>query len=1034
MIVLKQKDVEHSDVNPERVRSALVYLDPHDRLTWVEAAFAVRDGLGDAGFDIWCEWGSAHQRPASEVKATWKSAKPRASGIGIGTLFFRAKALGWKDDSKYEKPSAEVIAKRKAAAAERAAQYAAEEAAEQAAAAERAQALWDAAAPADTHPYLERKGVQAHGLRVGNWEYTDAGTGEVYQIPNCLLIPMRDRTRKLWSLQCIEPDAKRDKRYLKGGAKRGNFFPIGGKPIEHEGRKVFVLGEGYATCASVHECTGHMVLVCFDASNLLAVAQQVRERDQNAIILFAADNDQWNRKPDGTPHNPGVEAATKAAKEVNGILAIPPFTSADAFGTDEKGNPIGPKDFNDWHGINGGQSLAEVIDATLQGVSLARVKQVVLVPSLDEAWGVAYALECLARLEGVPPSVFVVPYAGRGILQAVERVAVEHPDASSVVLAAPGDEAEAQAVGEQHGCRVELPPFGVGKWQGWGALYLDGLFDAIDGRVDADLRVEVDAVLARLAKEPTPAGARDLVARQVDGDAAGPEARLNENDVSQHAKTVAETIEFKLAKAFNIERDDPNYQKQVDALGIKIEVIERMIHGSFWSGAKGKLFFLNESQALNQYTAADAFKFLARVFGSPVDAKVIESATDAAAAHPGMSKGDAKELRKAVSDAVGGTILDHLKQWNQRESVEWRTDMFASEARMRLSEDKARIVLVHKPLDVSGSYEQEIIADYKQHFTRFDEFLEFLVMSRFALDRKKCYLWLLADSDWGKGFLLGVLNALGLAVGTSMREIEAMFEGKPVGRAPEEFKRAFALVVDEFKVVKSELKQLQSEINLSPKHQLSASVEVFAKLFMSAESVGSLVTSHGIEDQFANRMSIFQEAGSLVHRPLYVEVGNPRYFASVLAYAAETLNRLVTKMQEMGRVEAQTSAERWINGFIGRYGLDTLYERFSHSLPQVAADALPWLYKQNDYLVRDGSGLETRYYLTSANKVLDDYLNAHFDASEAPGYRKKKADMLKLMSADGRGLGTHWISGKATKAVLLMKAGSSAGDLAAEKQ
>lgn len=501
MIVLKQKDVERGDANPDRVRSALAYLDPHDRLTWVEAAFAIREGLGDVGFDLWCEWGAAHQRPAPEVKATWKSAKPRAGGIGIGTLFFRAKEKGWKDDNKYEKPSADVIAKRKAAAAARAAQYEAEEAAEQAAAAERAQKLWYAAAPAETHPYLERKAVQAHGLRVGNWEYIDASTGEVYQIPDCLLIPMRDRSRKLWSLQCIEPDAKRDKRYLKGGAKRGNFFPIGAKPLEHEGRKVFVLGEGYATCASVHECTGHMVLVCFDASNLLAVAQSVRERAPDAIILFAADNDLWNRKPDGTPYNPGVEAATKAAAAVGGLVAIPPFIAEDAWGKDEKGNLTGPKDFNDWHGINGGQSLADVIDAALQGASLARVRQVVLVPSLDEAWGVAYALECLARLEGVPPSVFVVPYAGRGILQAVERIGVEHPDASSVVLAAPGDEAEAQAVGEQHGCRVELPPFGVGKWQGWGALYLDGLFDAIDGHVDAALRQQVEQALAQLAMQ-----------------------------------------------------------------------------------------------------------------------------------------------------------------------------------------------------------------------------------------------------------------------------------------------------------------------------------------------------------------------------------------------------------------------------------------------------------------------------------------------------------------------------------------------------
>lgn len=354
------------DADPERVRSALQFIDPHDRATWVKAAFAIKSEFGEGGFDLWDEWGSAHPRPASEVKSTWKSAKPGGK-VGLGSLFYDAKALGWKDDSKHEKPSADVIEKRKAAAAARAAQYAAEEAAEQSAAADWAQRLWDAATPTETHAYLERKDVRSHGLRVGSWEYVDASTGEVYKIPGCLLIPMRDRTRKLWSLQCIEPDAKAAKRYLKGGAKRGNFFPVGSQPLEHDGRKVFVLAEGYATCASVHEATGHMVLCCFDASNLLAVAQQVRERDANAIILFAADNDLWNRKPDGTPYNPGVEAATKAAKEVAGIVAIPPFTAEDSWGVDDKGNPTGPKDFNDLHGINGGQFVAGVIADALAG-------------------------------------------------------------------------------------------------------------------------------------------------------------------------------------------------------------------------------------------------------------------------------------------------------------------------------------------------------------------------------------------------------------------------------------------------------------------------------------------------------------------------------------------------------------------------------------------------------------------------------------------------------------------------------------------
>ncbi|MET4576755.1 CHC2 zinc finger domain-containing protein [Ottowia thiooxydans] len=495
------------------------------------------------------------------------------------------------------------------------------------------------------------------------------------------------------------------------------------------------------------------------------------------------------------------------------------------------------------------------------------------------------------------------------------------------------------------------------------------------------------------------------------------------NATSPAAQQIADAIERRLCHALDVPAGDT---EAIAKFGIDVGVIARMIAGAFWSGSKSKVFLLNQVEALNQFHAGDAFKFLVQAFGNPVKKMAIADMFRDAVADGPLTKDEEKALKHEIACAVNETILDHLKYWNQRDNIEWRTDMFAEHASMSLIEDKARIALTHKPFEVPGGYEQAIIADYKQHFTRFEEFLEFLVMSRFARDRKKCYLWILADSDWGKGFLLGVLKELGLVVETSMKEIEAMFEGKPVGRTPEEFKRAFALVVDEFKTVKSELKQLQSEITLSPKNKLVSSVEIFAKIFLSAESVGSLVTSHGIEDQFANRMSIFKETGSLDLRPMFNDVGKPRYFNSVLAYTAATLNRMVAKMQAMGKLEAQTSAERWVNGFIRRHGLDTLYERFSDSLPQMAADALPWLYRQQNYLVQDGCGPETRYYLTSAKKVLDDYISMHFDPSEAPGYRKKKDEILKLISADGRGVGSHRIGKKTVKCVLLQKVGSQA--------
>lgn len=874
----------------EKIQSALSFVLPQDRDVWVKMAMAVKSELGEDGYWVWEDWSqSADNFNAAAAKSVWRGIKVGGK-VGIGSLFYDAKANGWTWDRPERKLSAADVAAIREASRLKAEKAAAERAAEQAKAAELATTIWNESKPAGEHPYLTKKGVKSHGLRVGAWNVVNKETGEVRRVSsNALLVPIKDRTGRVHSMQAILPSKLAngtDKLYLAGGAKAGNFYAIG-KPQDVNGRKVFILAEGFATAASIHEATGHAALVCFDAGNLLPVAAAIRERQPEAIILLAADDDRFTVKKDGTPYNPGVDAATKSAQEVGGYLAVPQFASLDGE----------PTDWNDLACREGAGVVASQIAAALAGATVQTEAE-----PADEPAG-----------------------ASAGSTQTKE-----------------GD----------------------------------------SGSEDA--------------------GAVDPVER------------------------IADSIRSRLVKALEI---NPADAETICKLGVDTEVIGRMIRGAFWSGSKSKLFLLNDSQSLNQFQAGDAYKFLVRTFGSPVDAQAIGDLTEEAISAQGLDKTQEKALRRAVTEAAGTVILDHLKHHNQREGVEWRCDMFAKEATMHLLEDKARVVLAHKPFEVPGNYEQAIIDDYKQHFTRLDDFLEFLVQSRFALDRKKCYLWILADSDWGKGFLLGVLNTLRISVSTSMKEIEAMFEGRPVGRAPEDFKRAFALVVDEFKTVKSELKQLQSEITLSPKNQLTASVEVFAKLFLSAESVASLVTENGVEDQFANRMSIFEESGSLVKRQLYVEVGNPRYFASILAYSAETMNRMVAKMQAMGRDQAQTHAERWINDFIKRNGIDTLYDRFSDSLPDVAADAVRWMHKKHgiagDYLLSEGKDDDRRYYLASPSKRLDEYLFEHFDASEVHAYRRRKPEILKSMSGDGKGSYPHAVNGHQVKAVMLKKIGES---------
>lgn len=231
--------------------------------------------------------------------------------------------------------------------------------AEAAAAANR---VWSAATDAGDHPYLRRKGVASYGLKVGTWvrDYgSDQTTGEVreHRIASALLVPIRNSRREIVSLQAIFPNnknpLKRDKDYLAGGEKRGCFFSIG-KPGQVEGRTVIVLVEGYATGASVHAATGLGVIVCFDAVNLLPVAEIVRRLMPAATILFAADNDAFTVIKE-VQTNVGVLKAMEAAAAVSGVVVFPRFKDVASK----------PSDWNDLHVLEGEDEVRRQVLAGL---------------------------------------------------------------------------------------------------------------------------------------------------------------------------------------------------------------------------------------------------------------------------------------------------------------------------------------------------------------------------------------------------------------------------------------------------------------------------------------------------------------------------------------------------------------------------------------------------------------------------------------------------------------------------------------------
>lgn len=153
--------------------------------------------------------------------------------------------------------------------------------------------LWNMAKPGE-HPYLEKKGVQAHNSRV---------------LRNMLLVPYYAPDGTLATLQQIFPDGK--KLLLKHGRISGCCCPIPG-----DSSRIYIC-EGFATGATINELTGHKVLVAYSTSNLLPVAKTARQTWPHAKIILAADNDH------ATEGNPGVKAASSAADAIGAEVVIP---------------------------------------------------------------------------------------------------------------------------------------------------------------------------------------------------------------------------------------------------------------------------------------------------------------------------------------------------------------------------------------------------------------------------------------------------------------------------------------------------------------------------------------------------------------------------------------------------------------------------------------------------------------------------------------------------------------------------------------
>lgn len=158
---------------------------------------------------------------------------------------------------------------------------------------QKAETLLKQAKHADhSHQYLVRKGIKPHGIR---------------QLAQSLVVPLRDSSGVLWSLQFIDGDGS--KRFLSGGRTAGCYWSVGPAPVD-----VLLISEGAATACTLFEATGYPVAAAMNAGNMKAVALALREKFPKIRLLLCADADPVGR-----------EKAQAAADTAGGTMIEPDF-------------------------------------------------------------------------------------------------------------------------------------------------------------------------------------------------------------------------------------------------------------------------------------------------------------------------------------------------------------------------------------------------------------------------------------------------------------------------------------------------------------------------------------------------------------------------------------------------------------------------------------------------------------------------------------------------------------------------------------
>lgn len=329
----------------DRARDALSYIPVGGHDERMRVAASLKSAFGDEGRWLWDEWRG--DRGKDDARSTWKSLKQNGERT-IASLYYEAKKHGWTDSRRYngrQKPYVpkQYVNDNEATLAE-----------EKKQAASKARSIMARATKAEPdNPYLVLKQLQpveslfeVKAKDVAEiLGYQPRSKGEL--LTGRLLVVPIVQNGEISTVEFI--DGQKRKASLPGhGTRSRAYWATSQLPDEDRAGCVIFIGEGMATTLTVSVSKGLPGVAALSCSNLVVVANIMREHYPSATLVILADLNKKTGKPD--------RHAVEAAELVKGRLAVPVFG-------EERDD--GQTDFNDMMIKSGLDSVARVIDNLL---------------------------------------------------------------------------------------------------------------------------------------------------------------------------------------------------------------------------------------------------------------------------------------------------------------------------------------------------------------------------------------------------------------------------------------------------------------------------------------------------------------------------------------------------------------------------------------------------------------------------------------------------------------------------------------------